>query len=215
LGEKEVLLREIHHRVKNNLDVVLSLADMQARRVDDLQAKQSLQVLQERIRTIALVHESLYRSPSLAKIESQKYLQQLTGNLYSAFGTAGIKLVVQAEDIEMDVDTAIPCGLIATELVTNAFKYAFPVTQPDESRASGEMSKEICVCLKPEETQIVLEVSDNGVGLPEDLNWRTPKSLGLRLVANLAAQLHGTLEVHNQAGARFRVIFPARRDNGQ
>ena len=210
LGEKEVLLREIHHRVKNNLEVILSLADMQSRRVDDLRAKESLRVLQERIRTIALVHESLYRSPSLAHIQTQRYLQQLTDNLYTAFGAAGINLIVQSEDIEMGIDTAMPCGLIVTELVTNAFKYAFPADQTNGTRGSGEISREIKVTLKQENSQIELQVSDNGIGLAEDLNWQNSKSLGLRLVTNLAAQLHGTLEVHNQPGTQFRVIFPAR-----
>jgi PAS domain S-box-containing protein len=210
LGEKEVLLREIHHRVKNNLEVVLSLADMQARRVDDLQAKESLRVLQERIRTIALVHESLYRSPSLAHIQTKRYLQQLTGNLYAAFGAAGINLVVEAEDIEMGIDTAMPCGLIVTELVTNAFKYAFPADQTDGTGRTGATSKEIKVILRQEDSQIELQVSDNGIGLPADLNWQNSKSLGLRLVANLAAQLHGALDVHTRQGAQFRVVFPAR-----
>jgi PAS domain S-box-containing protein len=209
LSEKEVLLREIHHRIKNNLEVVLSLADMQARRVDDLRAKQSLHVLQERIRTIALVHESLYRSPSLAYIQSQKYLQQLTGNLYLAFGTAGINLLVQAEDIIMNVDTAMPCGLIVTELVTNAFKYAFPADQKDVQRGSDEITKEIRVSLKRENHQIVLQVSDNGVGLPEGLNWQTSKSLGLRLVTSLTGQLHGSLEVHSLEGTQVQITFPA------
>jgi two-component sensor histidine kinase len=208
LGEKEVLLREIHHRVKNNLEVILSLADMQSRRVDDLRAKECLRVLQERIRTIALVHESLYRSPSLAHIQTQRYLQQLTDNLYTAFGAAGINLIVQSEDIEMGIDTAMPCGLIVTELVTNAFKYAFPADQANGTRGTSEISKEIKVTLKQVNSQIELQVSDNGIGMAEDLNWQNSKSLGLRLVTNLAGQLHGLLDVEIQKGTRFRLTFP-------
>jgi len=207
LAEKEVLLKEVHHRVKNNLEVILSLADMQARRVQDEAARESFRVLQERIRTIALVHESLYRSHSLAFIPLQNYLQQLADNLSRAFSSPGVRLIVDAEDVILGVDQAIPCGLIVTELVTNSMKYAFP----NQDSHSSLNPPEIRVQLRKEDNQIQLDISDNGVGLPPDFDPQQVKSLGLRLVKSLVGQVHGTLEIWDHGGSHFRIKFMDRK----
>jgi PAS domain S-box-containing protein len=208
LAEKEVLLREIHHRVKNNLEVIISLADLQARTITDSKALQSIRELQERVRTIALVHEDLYRSTNLASIRAQPYLLRLVDNLIQVFGSAGIDLQVQAADLSLSIDSAIPCGLILTELVTNAIKHAFPVgPEPAEAGKQARL-RQIRVDLFEKDSQFVLEVCDNGVGLPPDLDWQTTRSLGLRLVTRLAGQLHGSLDVDIQNGTRFRLTFP-------
>lgn len=208
LAEKEVLLREIHHRVKNNLEVIISLADLQARTISDSQALQSIRELQERVRTIALVHEDLYRSKNLAHIRAQPYLLRLVDNLFQVFGSAGIDLQVEAADLSFNVDSAIPCGLIVTELVTNAIKHAFPTGLDGTDVGKAARPKQIRVSLSERDGQFVLEVCDNGVGLPPDLDWQTTRSLGLRLVNRLAGQLHGVLDVDFQNGARFRLAFP-------
>ncbi len=208
LAEKEVLLREIHHRVKNNLEVIISLADLQARTITDSQALQSIRELQERVRTIALVHEDLYRSKNLANIRAQPYLLRLVDNLFQVFGSAGIDLQVEAADLSFSMDSAIPCGLIVTELVTNAIKHAFPTGLEWTDAGNGARPKQIRVSLCERDGHFVLEVCDNGVGLPPDLDWQTTRSLGLRLVNRLAGQLHGLLDVDFQNGARFRLTFP-------
>ena len=214
LADKEVLLREIHHRVKNNLEVIISLADLQARAISDPQALQNIHELQERVRTIALVHEDLYRSKNLANIRVQPFLIRLVDNLFQVFGSAGIDLQVEAAEISLSIDSAIPCGLIVTELVTNAIKHAFPVGKEhaeanEEARlGAGKRLKQIRVRLFERDSQFVLEVCDNGVGLPPDLDWQTTRSLGLRLVNRLAGQLHGILDLDVQNGTQFRLTFP-------
>jgi len=210
LAEKEVLLKEVHHRVKNNLEVILSLTDMQSRRVQDEQARESFRVLQERIRTIALVHESLYRSHSLAFIPIQNYLQNLTDNLTRAFSSPGMRLIVDAEDVIIGVDQAIPCGLIVTELVTNSLKYAFP-HQDKHSDFNPDLNHpEIRIQLRKAGNDICLDISDNGVGLPPGFDPQQAKSLGLRLVRSLVGQVHGTLEIRDHAGTHFRIRFKDR-----
>jgi PAS domain S-box-containing protein len=231
LAEKEVLLNEVHHRVKNNLEVILSLADMQSRRLEDNLARESLRLLQERIRTIALVHESLYRTHSLASIHIQKYLHKLTDNLYLAFGTPEVKISIDAADVILSVDTAIPCGLIVTELVTNSLKYAFPAEYLIEKRSPSSPPPEIRVILReegdqmpgdrtggdltvseqPVSGQLVLEVIDNGIGLAPGFDLQGMRSLGLRLVKSLVGQLHGSLEVQEENGTHFRIKFAGRK----
>jgi two-component sensor histidine kinase len=208
LAEKEVLLREIHHRIKNNLEVVNSITAMQTNRINDPAAKESMRQLQERIRTISLVHEGLYRSGNLAEIHAQQFLSKLTENLFQAFGWSKLDLQVQAQDMIIPIDLAVPFGLIVTELVTNSMKHAFS-NKLIENAASGSGSKNvILVALYSSEHRNILEVSDNGVGLPEELDWQNTRSLGLRLVNRLADQLHGLLEVENRAGTFVRLTFP-------
>lgn len=209
LAEKTVLLREIHHRVKNNLEVILSLADLQSRRLEDPLARESLLLLQERIRTIALVHDSIYRSPELAHIQAQSYLRKLTDSLFLAFGFPGVELLLDAEDIYLDIDRAIPCGLIVTELVTNALKYAFPESGAGSDSPEPAPAKQIRIALQQTDGQIRLQVSDNGVGLPPEFDWQNTRTFGLRLVNRLVDQIHARLEIHSDHGAQITVTFPA------
>jgi len=207
LAEKEVLLREIHHRVKNNLEVVLSLAEMQTRRMSDPQARQAMLQLQERIHTIALVHESIYRSPDLNRINAQQYLQKLVDHLYLAFDFSNINVQVDAAQIDFCIETAIPCGLIVTELVTNAIKYAFPPSPPGSARTGTAEPNQVRIELSAAGSRITLQVSDNGIGLPADFAAQNSHSLGLRLVRGLVGQIHGSLEIISPPGALFRVVF--------
>jgi PAS domain S-box-containing protein len=208
LAEKEVLLREIHHRVKNNLEVVLSLAEMQARRLDDARVRESLRQIQERIRTIALVHDSIYRSTDLTTIAAQNYLQKLVDHISEAFGSYGMQLSVDAGDVTLNIESAIPCGLIVTELVTNSIKYAFPERNPAELLAQESDVKHIRIRMAQQDQQVILQVSDNGVGLPANLDPMNTQSLGLRLVRALAGQLHGSVDIRTGPGTHFEITFP-------
>jgi PAS domain S-box-containing protein len=209
LNEKVVLLQEIHHRVKNNLQVISSLLDMQAMRTSDPLAVQVLQDSQNRVRAMALVHEKLYRSQDLSSIDIAEYIHGVTSYLLGAYGqhARGASLNVQIDDVALNLDMAIPCGLIINELVTNALKYAFP---PDEGRRpAGDKQDEIRVELRAQDdSRLALVICDNGVGLPPDLDMKSPQSLGLRLVSMLTQQLRGKLELDRNGGTTFTITFP-------
>jgi two-component sensor histidine kinase/ActR/RegA family two-component response regulator len=210
LREKEVLLLEIHDRVKNNLQVISSLLDMQSGYVREEQARKVLQESQDRIRAIALIHERLYASADLARIDLAEYLESSVDCLLGVYGhlATGVTLDVQAQDVSLGIDAAIPCGLIVTELVSNALKHAFPVGE-GSNLATGE-AKEIAVQMRSEDDGLLsLTVSDNGVGLPHRVDPATTDSLGLRLVSLLTQQLRGTLEADRSAGTEFKITFAA------
>jgi PAS domain S-box-containing protein len=210
LAEKEVLMREIYHRVKNNVQALIYLMDMQADYIADDDTRQMLRELQERARAMALVHEKLYQSQNLARIDFGEYLYDLVDNLSHAFG-AGRPIVwrIDVEDVSLGVDTAIPCGLIVSELLTNALKYAFPGGRPITTR--GETDCTVSVVSRVEEDRITLVVADNGVGLPDGIDWATTKTLGLQLINVLAChQLGGQVEVDRRAGASFKITFAER-----
>jgi PAS domain S-box-containing protein len=202
LREKEVLLREIHHRVKNNLQVMASLLSLQAEHVDHPAALAMLRDSQHRVRTMALVHEELYQSHDLAQIDFAAYIDRLTGYLLYVHGVGDtIALQLDISAAHFGVDTAIPCGLIVNELVSNALKYAFP------NGRGGQLQ----VSLHPAIEGWRLEVADDGVGLPPSVDFRNSDTLGLQLVGILATQLHGTLALDRAHGTRFRVDFRAAR----
>lgn len=207
VAEKDVLLREVHHRVKNNLEVIVSLAELQTLKISDPAVLNDIRELQERVRTIALVHENLYRSEHLEQISAQEYLEKLTSFLFISFGSADYELQVQADDVVMNIEKAIPCGLIVNELVTNAFKHAFPANAPEHAWLNPP-NRQISIRLSFDGERYHLEVSDNGRGLPADLDPATASSLGLRLVSLLSQQLHGQMQTYYQAGAHFQVTFP-------
>jgi PAS domain S-box-containing protein len=201
LAEKTVLLKEVHHRVKNNLQIVSSLLNLQAAQVKNPAALGALRETQGRIRSMALLHEMLYQSENLAGIDFDGYLDRLCAQLFCAFGSPAprIKLQASAPGIRLGLDQAVPCCLIINELVSNALKYAFP-----EGRTGR-----IAVALEPAGSQqLRLTVGDDGTGLPAALDLPQAKSLGLPLVAALATQLKGRLEVVRQPGATFHVTFP-------
>ena len=200
LKEKEVLLKEIHHRVKNNLQIISSLLKLQSSYLKDIEAQALFKDSYNRVRSMALIHEKLYRSSDLAKIDLADYIRNLLGNLFSSYGVSSqaIELKLKVDNISLDVDTAIPCGLIINELVSNSIKYAFI---PD-------LCGEICVefSLKRENEYILL-ISDNGVGLPSDFDLEQTDSLGLQLVFNLAEQLGGSIDLNTAHGTKFIIKF--------
>jgi len=208
LVEKEVLLKEIHHRVKNNLQSLIYLIDMQAERIEDTEALHVIRDLQGRFRAMAIVHEKLYQSEDFAQIDFEDYLRDLAPHLLNALGNnRDISLRVDATNLVISVNIAIPCGLIINELVTNALKYAFP--DPDVSGC------EIGVALRLQDGEYVLTVSDNGAGLPSEMDWRATESLGLKLVNIWAThQLGGSIEVDTQQGTTFTIRFTERESGG-
>ena len=207
LAEKETLLREVHHRVKNNLAAIISLLELQQDRSDHPHIRSVLMEMGNRFQSMALVHEMLYRSTHINEIDLSAYLQTLTGHLYSAFNPdRSIRIRIAADDVRMNLDTAIPCGLIVNELVVNAFKHAFPADQPRSSTTVDE----ITITAESNQLTYTLTVADNGVGLPADLDWTTTRSLGLRLVRMLGQhQLQGTIELDRAGGTRFTLRFGA------
>lgn len=201
LAEKEVLLREIHHRVKSNMQVITSLLNIEIGRIADAGVVEALRESQHRIEVMAMVHEKLYRSADLARLNAKAYIEELTRSLFSAYRTGGanISLLLEVEQAEIGIDAAIPCGLVINELVSNALKHAFP-----EGRAG-----EVRVSLRPEgERGVLLTVADDGVGMPGDFDWRKAETLGLRLVQNLVEQqLQGRIELERARGTEWRIRF--------
>lgn len=206
LREKESLLREIHHRVKNNLQVISSLLSLQSDYSKDTDPSRLFDESQNRISAIALIHEQLYQSEDLAEIHMDEYIDNLTRNLLTVYGDEGegVTVELEARDITVDIDTAIPCGLIINELFSNCLKHAFK--KGDEDRQPGP--NVITVGFKSDrEGQFVLCVADNGRGLPEDIDFRNTDSLGLQLVCTLTEQLRGDIELNTAKGTRFDITF--------
>ncbi|MFN6480396.1 PAS domain S-box protein [Nostoc sp. DedQUE07] len=200
LKEKEVLLKEIHHRVKNNLGIVSSLLQMQCRRTQDPVVTAILRDSQNRIASIALVHEKLYRSEDLADIDFAQYIPDLTTHLFDSYNVSSsqIQLHIQVDNASLDIETAIPCGLIINELVSNALKYAFV------GNRGGKI--EVKFYQEPAST-LTLIIRDNGVGLPENFDSKKTKTLGITLVQGLVKQLRGKLEIDSQQGTEFKITF--------
>ncbi|MEO8097446.1 MAG: histidine kinase dimerization/phosphoacceptor domain -containing protein [Acidobacteriota bacterium] len=200
LLEKEVLLEEVHHRVKNNLQVVSSLLGLQARSIADLQTRKKLQESQHRVQSMALLHECLYQSEDLARIDFADYLEKLTAQLFQSYGASGrVHLKMNLAKLHLDMDAAVPCGLIVNELLSNTLKYGFPAGR------RGEVLVELS---QPAPETAQLTVTDNGVGLPADFDWTTSRTLGLRLVRTLAQQLGAEVEHSRADGTAFSILFP-------
>jgi PAS domain S-box-containing protein len=199
LKEKEVLIKEIHHRVKNNLQVVSSLLFLQSQTVKDEETRRILEESRNRVKSMAFIHKQLYQSKNLAHIDFASYVRSLTKNLLTSYRTNGndISLDVRVDDIFLALDSAIPCGLIINELVSNTLKHAF----------SNHSAGHITVDLHQEGEKNVLVVSDNGVGLPVGLDVHTTETLGLQLVSALVQQLDGTLELERGSGTVFKISF--------
>jgi len=198
LKEKEVLLREIHHRVKNNMQVICSLLNLQAVPVEDENIRSMFEESRNRVAAMAKVHEQLYRSPDLAHIDFKEYLQSLASGISNAYQKPNINLLVGVDSISLDINTAVPCGLIVNELVSNCFKHAFPGTK------KGTIKLEIAN--KPDK-KMLLAVEDDGVGFPAGLDFENPKTFGLKMVNILARQIRGTIKVLKPKGTRFEIIF--------
>jgi len=200
LAEKEVLLKEIHHRVKNNLQVITSLLYLQSKDITDPTVRSLFLDSENRVRSIALVHERLYRSADLAQVNFGEYIRSLSGSLIGSYGDSSnsVRLVVDVEAVYLNIDVAIPCGLIMNELVSNCLKHAFPDGRPGEIRVELR---------RADDDHVILTVADDGVGFPKGLDARNTSSLGLQLVYTLTEQLGGKLELDGNAGATVRVVF--------
>ena len=199
LREKEVLLQEIHHRVKNNMQIISSLIKLQSRHIKDEKALETFMSTQDRVKSMALIHERLYRSKDFARVDFAEYVRSLTAHLFSAYGIdpRSTKLKTDIKDIFLDINTAIPCGLIINELVSNSLKHAFPNGKKGEINISMHPSNK---------NEVELIVSDNGVGLPKDIDIRKTESLGLHLVTILAEdQLHGKIKLDRTKGTSFQI----------
>lgn len=201
LKEKEVLLQEIHHRVKNNLQVISSLLSLQSTYTKDDKYTEMFKESQNRIKTMALIHEKLYQSENLASIDFTEYIRALAHSLFLSYeaSTDRVALKTEVDTISLGIDTAIPCGLIINELVSNSLKHAFP-----------DRKGEIIIKLRSIDGTIQLTVADNGVGIPDTVDFRNTESLGLRLVTLLAeGQLHGEVKLSRNGGTEFCITFQA------
>jgi two-component sensor histidine kinase len=203
LRDKDVLLQEIHHRVKNNLQIVSSLLHLQTDQAAQPTVKAVFKEAQRRVLSMALIHESLYRSPNLAQVNLAEYIETLCTHVFRSFGVDGaqIKLVTRLEPVALGLEQAVPCGLIVNELLSNALKYAFP---------SGRTGQ-ITLTLSAPAGQVQLRVADNGVGLPPPMENVPARPPGLGLVSMLAKQLKGEVVVERGEGAAFQLTFPLHR----
>jgi PAS domain S-box-containing protein len=200
LRERDALLQEIHHRVKNNLQVISSLINMQVRSLRDISTRAALQQCRSRVETMAQIHEMLYQAKDYSSVPFGKYAKELASRVLSASGLSPgeVSILFDVQEIPLPVDRAIPCGLILNELISNALKHAFP-------EGAGAIRVEL---RQLTHDRILLSVSDDGIGIPAGFDPARSGSLGMQLVAALAEQLDGRLEIERQPGAVFRVTFP-------
>jgi len=203
LKEKEILLREIHHRVKNNMQIVSSLLMLQSYNIEDKKYKDMFIESQTRIYSMALIHEKLFQSESIAQINFKEYIEGIISNIFESYCIkSNIKIDINVENIPINIDYAVPCGLIINELVTNSLKYAFP----------DERNGKIQISVKSNDNKMIhLSISDDGIGIPKDMDIRKTKSLGLHLVTALAeSQLHGKIILNRENGTQFQIGFGAK-----
>ena len=200
LNEKELLLREIHHRVKNNMQIISSLLNLQRSYIHDEEAANILQESQGRVKSMALIHEKLYQTSDLARINVEEYIQSLTMNLFHSYTVnPGIKLSMDVSDLYFNIDTAVPLGLIINELVSNSLKYAF------KDRDEGEIRISLLETAEP--GKYLLLIRDDGTGFPHELDFAESHSLGLQLVNTLVNQLDGEIEMITNGGTTFNIII--------
>jgi len=199
IKEKDVLLKEIHHRVKNNLQIVSSLLSLQSQYVNEPGSVELFKESQSRIISMALIHEKLYQTGDLTRINLSEYANELIGDLFRSYSvnTHLMKYQIESKNILLDINTAIPCGLIINELVTNSIKHAFP----------DNRSGEIKIDIQCHDGNCILKIADNGVGFPDDLDINDVKTLGLQLVTSLTKQLDGTIELDREGGTCFTIKF--------
>jgi PAS domain S-box-containing protein len=197
LQEKELLLREIHHRVKNNLQIVASLLNLQSRYIKDEETLAAINESQNRVKAMALVHEKLYQAKNISKISLNEFIRFLGNSLFQFYGvkSKGIAFETEISDISVDINTAVPLGLIINELISNSLKYAFP-----DGRKGA-----ISVSVRQENERYLIQFRDNGIGITDGLDWRNTDSLGLRLVTSLVEQLDGTIELTKGKGTTFNI----------
>ena len=201
LAEKEVLLKEVHHRVKNNLQVISSLLHLQSKQIKDPETLGMFLESQHRVRSMALVHERLYQSEDLSGVNAAEYFRDLASYLHRSYAATSsqVSLRVDVAPVSLGIDVAIPCGLIISELISNALKHAFP---------DGQQGQILVYLRVGQDGQCTLVVSDDGIGLPEDLDLEQAESLGLHLVNRLVAQLEGSIDLYRKGGTTHRITFP-------
>ncbi|MDF3020397.1 MAG: histidine kinase [Steroidobacteraceae bacterium] len=201
LREREVLLQEIHHRVKNNLQVISSLINMQLRQLEDSGSRDALEECQTRVQAIALIHEKLYQSKDYSRVPFSEYARGLAGNVFRALGVSKdlVNLELAFEELSLTVDKAIPCGLVLNELITNSLKHAFP----DGRRGTVKV-----ILRRDGAGHAMLCVSDDGVGIPPGVDPRNSASLGMSLVFMLVEQLGGSIDIQPSPGTELRMRFP-------
>lgn len=201
LSEKEILLKEIHHRVKNNLQVISSLLSLQSRQLESPQAREAIQSGRNRVKSMALIHQKLYQDEDLVGVETAEYIDKLTNSLVNSYkvDNTSIKILTYVDPMKLDVDTLVPIGLILNELISNSLKYAF------KNQESGVLE----IHLRRHESDILLKVSDNGQGLPADFSIESSKSLGYRLVKAFSEKLGASLTIgHSPSGTHASMIIP-------
>ena len=205
LREKEILLRELQHRVKNNLRLISTLLRLQSGYIKDKEVLAMFEESQNRIKSMALVHDKLYQFKDLGKIDIAHYIQELVTDLADSHGVEpdGIKLKINVHEVLLGIDTAIPCGLIINELVSNALKHAFPDGREGEIRIDFLRSVN--------NNTFTLIIKDNGIGFPKDVDFRNTETMGLQLVNTLVKQLNGTIELDRSGGTKFQITFTEKR----
>jgi len=200
LKEKNVMLQEIHHRVKNNMQIISSLLSLQSQRVTDKKTLESFRICRDRIKAMALIHESLYESQDLAEVDFAGYVKKMAIHLFAAHRALSdrVNLKMDIDNIFLDINKAIPVGLIINELVSNALKHGFP----------GKKKGRVSIKMKAQDKDSYnLEITDTGVGLPKKYDWKNPTSLGIQLVIDLVKQIDGTLNIRRQKGTRVKIQF--------
>lgn len=199
IEEKEILLKEIHHRVKNNMQIISSLLNLQTQYIDDEGAADILKESQNRVKSMAMLHEKLYQSKNFTHIKFEDYVKSLVSDLFFTYSTSPdkVRLTIEVEDVSLNLETAVPCGLIISELVSNCLKHAFP------NGRKGEMY----VSLKDRNGNYELIVSDDGIGFPQNLEFENTESLGLQLVQNLTNQIDGEIIIDSSHGTKFIIVF--------
>ncbi len=200
LEEKEILLKEIHHRVKNNLQVVSSLLNLQSRNISDVKALAAIKEGRDRVKSMALIHQNLYNDENLTGVDVKDYIEKLTQSLFASYNIQAEKVLLETDidHLNLDVDTVIPIGLILTELISNALKYAFDETQPN-----GNLQ----VQLKQDKGNLLLRVKDNGKGLPQNWSYENSTSLGYQLIRSFAAKMKAMLTITGNNGTDVQMII--------
>ena len=205
LEEKEILLREIHHRVKNNLQIISSLLSLQSNNSNDKKLHKQFRDSQNRIYSMALIHEHLYESENLTKIEFESYIKTLAFTLHETYDQKDLNVAinVKIEDIYLGIDVAIPCGLIVNELISNSLQHAFPNKGNNEYKSLIDIN----MFIDKANDNCVLNYSDNGIGIRENLDIKKTDTLGLQLVYGLTQQIKGNVELDRSVGTKFRIEF--------
>ena len=198
IKEKDVLLQEIHHRVKNNMQIISSLLNLQITYLDDEEAVNLLKESQNRVRSMAIIHEKLYQSNDFTKINLSEYINSLVNGLFYSYSIKKtIHSIINIDNVELNIETAVPVGLILNELISNSLKHGF-------KKGNGE----VYIKLKAVNDKYEMVVGDNGTGFPKDLDFRKTESLGLQLVNNLVNQIDGVIKMSTDQGTEFKIIFP-------